>query len=182
MAAEDYYDLDGPDSDDHLPVGLDDELWGFLGPPPRTVKRPTTARKKRGEHFPVGEYLPVGQLDGDCSCGRGSYPCPDTPNNEEKIMAEDMATEVDVDAVKGLRKALSKKVADRFKTGDVIRWTGSEKYTYAVIKDGRGKWTITADTALFYGARSFTFDELLKILNRADTSNIGVATAWDDLA
>jgi hypothetical protein len=27
------------------------------------------------EHHPVGAYLPVGQLDGDCKCGRGSWPC-----------------------------------------------------------------------------------------------------------
>jgi hypothetical protein len=29
-------------------------------------------------HFPVGAYLPVGQLEGDCACGNGAYPCPDT--------------------------------------------------------------------------------------------------------
>lgn len=27
------------------------------------------------DHHPVGAYLPVGQLDGDCSCGRGAWPC-----------------------------------------------------------------------------------------------------------
>lgn len=26
-------------------------------------------------HHPVGAYLPTGQLDGDCSCGRGEWPC-----------------------------------------------------------------------------------------------------------
>ena len=26
-------------------------------------------------HKPVGAYLPVGQLDGDCSCGKGTWPC-----------------------------------------------------------------------------------------------------------
>ena len=26
-------------------------------------------------HKPLGAYLPVGQLDGDCSCGSGAYPC-----------------------------------------------------------------------------------------------------------
>lgn len=26
-------------------------------------------------HHPVGAYYPVGQLDGDCSCGRGEWPC-----------------------------------------------------------------------------------------------------------
>lgn len=26
-------------------------------------------------HHPVGAYLPIGQLDGDCSCGRGPWPC-----------------------------------------------------------------------------------------------------------
>lgn len=32
------------------------------------------------KHFPVGAYLPVGQLDGDCSCGKGAWPCPDAPS------------------------------------------------------------------------------------------------------
>lgn len=27
------------------------------------------------DHHPVGAYYPVGQLDGDCSCGRGPWPC-----------------------------------------------------------------------------------------------------------
>ena len=26
-------------------------------------------------HRPVGEYLAIGQLDGDCSCGAGAWPC-----------------------------------------------------------------------------------------------------------
>jgi len=28
------------------------------------------------EHRPVGAYLPIGQMDGDCKCGRGAWPCP----------------------------------------------------------------------------------------------------------
>jgi hypothetical protein len=39
-------------------------------------------RVEKPQHRPVGEYLPVGQLDGDCACGRGPYPCPDTPAEE----------------------------------------------------------------------------------------------------
>jgi hypothetical protein len=27
------------------------------------------------KHHPVGAYLPVGQLDGDCRCGKGAWPC-----------------------------------------------------------------------------------------------------------
>lgn len=26
-------------------------------------------------HHPVGAYYPVGQFDGDCSCGHGTWPC-----------------------------------------------------------------------------------------------------------
>jgi hypothetical protein len=26
-------------------------------------------------HHPVGEYLPIGQMDGDCRCGAGLWPC-----------------------------------------------------------------------------------------------------------
>jgi hypothetical protein len=26
-------------------------------------------------HHPVGAYHPVGQLDGDCACGDGTWPC-----------------------------------------------------------------------------------------------------------
>lgn len=32
------------------------------------------------KHHPVGAYLPVGQLDGDCRCGQGAWPC-------EEVMA-----------------------------------------------------------------------------------------------
>lgn len=32
------------------------------------------------QHHPVGAYYPIGQLDGDCSCGRGVWPCPDAIN------------------------------------------------------------------------------------------------------
>ena len=27
------------------------------------------------KHHPVGAYFPLGQLDGDCSCGDGEWPC-----------------------------------------------------------------------------------------------------------
>lgn len=34
-----------------------------------------TGLPENNAHHPVGAYLPVGQLDGDCSCGRGAWPC-----------------------------------------------------------------------------------------------------------
>ena len=46
----------------------DAPTWGSL----RAVS-PSVWRK----HRPVGAYLPVGQLDGDCQCGQGAWPCPD---------------------------------------------------------------------------------------------------------
>lgn len=42
-------------------------------------------------HRPVGAYMPIGQLDGDCSCGRGSWPCPDMSDELEGVVAEEMS-------------------------------------------------------------------------------------------
>lgn len=69
--------------------GLDDE-FGLSPEDVRWVReRARAARAALGAgeakpiltrgHHPVGAYLPVCQVDGDCSCGRGERPCPDTP-------------------------------------------------------------------------------------------------------
>ena len=75
-----------------------------------------------------------------------------------------------------LTEALKNKAADTFKEGDVIRWKSGDKYTYAVVKAG-GRWWITG-TAVYYGKQIFTFDELVKILQMSEVTDIAVAVDW----
>lgn len=62
---------------------INDSLAGTLATAVLTwltaaLQRPEVVRVFR-RHRPVGAYLPVGQLDGDCSCGRGAWPCAAIP-------------------------------------------------------------------------------------------------------
>lgn len=82
-------------------------------------------------------------------------------------------------SIKGLKKALKKKVKDDFADGDVIRWKSANKYTYAVVKAG-GRWWITG-TAVYYGKQIFTFDEIIEILSLSEVSEIAVASEWTNL-
>lgn len=87
---------------------------------------------------------------------------------------------MDPKALASLKKALKNRITDRFETGDVIRWTSNGRYTYAVVKDGRGLWTITG-AGSWYGKGSFTFDELVDVLNRSEVSDVVVATGWESI-
>ena len=82
------------------------------------------------------------------------------------------------EAVKALRKALSKKVADRFEVGDVIRWTAAERFTYAAIKTGAGWFTTASNTNRFVSSY-VEYEELVDILARSEASNVMVSTAWE---
>lgn len=75
-----------------------------------------------------------------------------------------------------LRTALQPKAIDPFVEGDVIRWTSSDRYRYAVIK-ADGRYWFTGGGA-WYGTRSVNYTGLINILNRAEVSDIAVAVAW----
>jgi hypothetical protein len=86
-------------------------------------------------------------------------------------------------AVKGLKKALKDKASDRFETGDVIRWTAAGKYSYAAIKTPAGWYTTASALAVRVGKMPFVldYDGLLDVLNRAETTDIKIATEWKDI-
>jgi hypothetical protein len=71
-----------------------------------------------------------------------------------------------------LSKALAAKQVDRFEVGTVIRWTSADRYTYAVIKAGNGRWYVTG-AGRFYGTDEFGYEELLDILGRSEVSGRG---------
>lgn len=84
------------------------------------------------------------------------------------------------EAIEGLRKALKKKVTDRFEVGTVVRWTGGGRYTYAAIKTSVG-WFTTARGYDGNGivAKVYEYDELVEALAKGDATNIEVATEWE---
>jgi hypothetical protein len=84
-------------------------------------------------------------------------------------------------AVRDLKKALKNKVTDRFKTGDVIRWKAAGFYSYAAIKTPVGWYTTASNRAAAYVGQVVSFDKLLEILNRSETTDIQVATEWEDI-
>lgn len=70
-----------------------------------------------------------------------------------------------------------------FESGTVIRWVSSGQYTYAALKTPMG-WFTTARVMPGYAQRVpqvATWEELLKILLRPETSTICVATAWGEI-
>lgn len=83
-------------------------------------------------------------------------------------------------AIEGLRKALKKKVTDRFEVGDVIRWTAAGRYCYAAIKTDVG-WFTTARGYNGNGmvAKVYEYDELIDVLSRGEASDIRVAIEWE---
>jgi hypothetical protein len=81
--------------------------------------------------------------------------------------------------VEALRKALDKRTIDRFEVGDVIRWTASERYTYAAIKTNGGWYTTARTGNPFIDTRFDTFEELVEVLSRSEVSEVYVSTAWE---
>lgn len=79
-------------------------------------------------------------------------------------------------SMKELRKA-AKKRKDEFENGTVVRWTAAGVYTYAAIKTPVG-WFTTANNNAYTPNVLRTFDDLLKVIARSETSNVAVATAW----
>lgn len=81
-------------------------------------------------------------------------------------------------SMKAVKDAVKKSRKDKFEIGDVIRWTASNTYTYAAIKTAVG-WVSTSRYDNGYVKSTMTFDELLEVIARAETSEVFVATAWE---
>lgn len=83
-------------------------------------------------------------------------------------------------AINDLKEALAKANRDNFAVGDVVRWTSAGKYNYAAIKTEIG-WFTTAREFNNYVAQQLTYETLIKVLSKAEVTDIKVATEWTDL-
>lgn len=82
-------------------------------------------------------------------------------------------------SMEALRSALANKVTDQFQAGDVIRWTALGRYTYAAIKISDGRWYTTAAANNGYVNKILTFNELVDVLARAESTDIALASSWE---
>lgn len=82
-------------------------------------------------------------------------------------------------SLKKLKKA-AKKRTDDFADGTVVRWTSSDRYTYAAIRTPVG-WYTTARAGNPFVKQVIDFEDLLDIVARAETTNVEVATdtGWE---
>lgn len=78
-------------------------------------------------------------------------------------------------SLKELRKELKKNKAMSFENGTVIKWTASDRYTYAAIKTPVG-WYTTANNNPYVPNVIHKFENLLEILKRDETSDVRIAT------
>lgn len=82
-------------------------------------------------------------------------------------------------SMKALKDAVKKSKRDKFEVGTVIRWLSSGTYNYAAIKAGNGQWYTTAAGYNRFVSQIVSFDELLEILGRSETTEVAVSAAWD---
>lgn len=90
-----------------------------------------------------------------------------------------MVEEMSMDAIQQLKETIGAKVTDPFTIGDVIRWTGGGRYTYAAIKTSAGWFT----TARGYDGNAFVsavydYESLAEMLAKGGATDIEVATEW----
>lgn len=81
-------------------------------------------------------------------------------------------------SVKALKKALKKARRDGFEVGTVIRWTSNNRYTYVAVKTEVG-WYTTARSVNRYVDQVLTFEGLVRVLKKAEVSNVQVAVGWE---
>lgn len=82
--------------------------------------------------------------------------------------------------IERLRKVRSESNPDDFEHGTVIRWTASGRYTYAAIKVPLG-WFTTARHFNEHVDQFLSFEELLEVLGRSETTDVAVATVWENI-
>lgn len=88
-----------------------------------------------------------------------------------------MVREMSMDAVQQLKETIGAKVTDPFANGDVIRWTGGGRYTYAAIKTSAG-WFTTARYGNTFVEAVYDYESLAEMLAKGDATDIEVATEW----
>lgn len=83
-------------------------------------------------------------------------------------------------SMKVIKKTLKKGKPDEFENGTVIRWTSGGQYTYAALKTPAGWFTTARDLPGAHVPQVVSFERLLQILQRSETSKVAVAVAWID--
>lgn len=86
------------------------------------------------------------------------------------------------DSIAELTSALSAARKGRnFAVGTVIRWTSANIYLYAAIKTQVG-WFTTARYGNSFVSEVVSFNDLLDILKKDETSDVEVAVKWEVVA
>lgn len=88
-------------------------------------------------------------------------------------------------SVKALKDAVKRSKKDTFETGDVIAWKSTSarngrEFNYAAIKTPVG-WFTTAAGYNSYVSQILTFDELLDVIARAETTEVRIAVEWKSI-
>lgn len=121
------------------------------------------------------DHTTTGSLADPLCAGSGQH-----PNEIDLSEKEKHVSNID-EAISMLRTAVAASAPrDRFAIGTVIRWTASERYTYAAIKTNVG-WFTTARPSNPFIKNMLTYEELEEILARPETTDAAVATAWEFL-
>ncbi len=81
-------------------------------------------------------------------------------------------------SVKALKDAVKKSAKDKFEVGTVVRWVSSGKYNYAALKTDAGWYTTARSYNNTFVDEVVTFDELLEILARSETTDVAYAETW----
>lgn len=80
-------------------------------------------------------------------------------------------------SVRAIQKARGRVPRDEFPNGAVVRWQSSQKYTYAALKTPAG-WFTTARVGNAYVPQTVTWEQLLEILARSESSDVEIAGDW----
>lgn len=81
-------------------------------------------------------------------------------------------------SVKAIKKARENKDRDQFAVGTVIRWLASGRYQYAALKTDIG-WFTTSRYGNQFVPQTISFEDLLDVLARNETTEVMVATPED---
>lgn len=84
-------------------------------------------------------------------------------------------------SMKSLQQAVKKSQKDEFEEGTVIRWIASGKYMYGAMKTSVGWYTTATSHNNGSVPQVLTFDRLLEIIGKAETTQVAVATQWMEI-
>lgn len=83
-----------------------------------------------------------------------------------------------------LKEALADFVRDEFEVGTVIRWetdAGRAVYVYAAVKAPGLGWFTTARAGNGFVPQVVSYEDLVEILGRSETTKVEVASSWESV-